>query len=126
MAAPKDTIMLVEDDDEARGLFAEILETEGFNVIGFSNGRDALEHLRKAALPCLMILDVQMPVMNGAELRSAMLQDRRLAKIPAVIVSAFAQPANTANLSLAKVLRKPVDVAALLNVVRQYCRAYKN
>ena len=118
--------MLVEDDDEARGLFAEILETEGFNVIGFANGRDALEHLRNAEPPCLMILDVRMPVMDGAELRSVMLQDRRLAKIPAIVVSAFAQPANTANLSLAKVLRKPVDVAALLSVVRQYCLAHKN
>jgi CheY-like chemotaxis protein len=121
MAARKQTIMLVEDDDEARGLFAEILETEGFNVIAFANGREALEHLRNAEAPCLMILDLRMPVMDGAQLRSVMLQDRRLAKIPAIVVSAFAQAANTADLSLAKVLKKPVDVTALLSVVRRYC-----
>ena len=121
MAARKETIVLVEDDDEARGLFAEILQTEGFNVAAFANGRDALGHLRSAEAPCLMILDLKMPVMDGAELRTVMLQDRRLAKIPAVMVSAFAQPANTANLSLVRVLKKPVDVAALLRVVRQYC-----
>jgi len=114
------TIMLVEDDDEARGLFAEILEREGFGVIAFSNGRDALEHLWNEEAPSLVILDLMMPVMDGIELRSAMLQDRRLAKIPAIAVTAFDQPA-TAKLSLARVFRKPVDISALLGLVRQHC-----
>jgi CheY-like chemotaxis protein len=112
--------LLVEDDDEARGLFAEILEKEGFGVITFSNGRDALEHLWNQEPPSLVILDLRMPVMDGIQLRSVMLQDRRLAKIPAIAVTAFDQPA-TAQLSLAKVFRKPVDLTALLSLVRQHC-----
>jgi CheY-like chemotaxis protein len=112
--------MLIEDDDEARALFAEILEREGFGVITFANGRDALEHLWNEEAPSLVIMDLRMPVMDGIQLRSVMLQDRRLAKIPAVAVTAFDQPA-TASLSLAKVFKKPVDINALLTLVKQHC-----
>jgi CheY-like chemotaxis protein len=61
-----------------------------------------------------------MPVMDGAQFRAAMLRERRLANIPVVVVTAFEPPA-AANLGALRVFRKPVDVDALLNTVRENC-----
>ncbi|HKV53626.1 MAG TPA: hypothetical protein VJN94_03195, partial [Candidatus Binataceae bacterium] len=59
-------------------------------------------------------------VMDGHTFRAAMLQDPRLARIPLVVLTA-AEPSAAANLSALRVFRKPVDVRALLGVIRQHC-----
>ena len=112
--------MVVEDDEQARRLLSQILEFEGFSVVGFANGAEALRYLEKSEPPCLIILDLRMPVMDGSEFRAAMLRDPRLAKIPAVVVTAF-DPSAARELSALRVFKKPVDVEALLGVVRENC-----
>ncbi len=81
-------VLLVEDDDELRSLLSELLELEGFNVASVCNGRQALDHLRAHDHPDLIVLDLMMPVMNGAEFRAEQLLDAELAPIPVVVVSA--------------------------------------
>src|SRR5690348_6657078 len=120
MAGDNNMVVVVEDEEEARTALTCILELEGFAAIGFSNGAEALEYLVKSELPCLIILDIRMPVMDGPQFRSAMLQVPRLAKIPVVVVTAL-DPSAAAGLSPASVFRKPVDVDALLVVIRRHC-----
>jgi CheY-like chemotaxis protein len=115
-----DLLMVVEDEEEARTFLIQILEYEGFKVVGFSNGADALDYLVKSAEPCLIVLDIRMPVMDGPQLRAAMLQDPRLARIPVVVVTAL-DPSAAAGLLPVRVFRKPVNVEALIAVVRQHC-----
>lgn len=115
-----DKVMVVEDEREQRSYLVQLLELEGFQVVAFSNGAEALNYLAHSTPPCLIILDMRMPVMDGAQFRSAMLQDPRLAKIPVVVVTAF-EPSAAANLSVLRVFRKPVDVDALLSTVRENC-----
>jgi CheY-like chemotaxis protein len=115
-----DKVMVVEDEPESRTYLVKILELEGFQVVSFSNGAEALKYLAGSAPPCLIVFDIRMPVMDGAQFRSAMLQDPRLAKIPVVVVTAFDPPA-AANLSALRVFRKPVDVDALLGTIRENC-----
>lgn len=120
MAQDQDVVVVVDDEEEARLFLKEILELEGFEVRAFSNGAEALDYLTQAAQPCLIILDLRMPVLNGPQFRAAMLQDTRLAAVPVVVVTAL-DPATASGLSAVRVLRKPIDVEALVDVVRQHC-----
>jgi CheY-like chemotaxis protein len=120
MAGGEAKIMLVEDDAEARECLGEILELEGFKVVPFANGAEAFDYLTHAPLPRLIIMDMRMPRMDGPQFRAAMLRDPRLARIPVVVVTAY-DPPIAARLSVSKVFRKPIDINALVDVVRQYC-----
>jgi CheY-like chemotaxis protein len=115
-----DTVLVIEDEDQARELLVEILNLEGFKAVGFSNGAEALNYLRNSAPPCLIVLDILMPVMNGRQFRAAMLEQPRLAKIPVIVVTAL-EVAAARDLNAVYVLRKPVDIEVLLNAVRAYC-----
>ncbi len=113
-------ILIIED--EARDSLTEILALEGFDVIGFANGLDALVYVQKSEAPCLIILDLRMPVMDGRQFRAAQRRDPRVAAVPTVVVTAH-DPSEAAGLAASRVLRKPIDLVVLLEVVRQYCRA---
>ena len=112
--------MVVDDEAESRTFLVRLLQLEGFTVVSFANGADALHYLANSTPPCLVIFDIRMPVMDGTQFRSAMLQDPRLAKIPAVVVTAF-EPLATRNLAALRVFRKPLDFDVLLSTVRENC-----
>jgi CheY-like chemotaxis protein len=114
------TILVVEDEDESRQVLMQILELEGFNAVGASNGVEAMDYLHTSDLPCLIILDLLMPVMNGRQFRNALLQVAELAKIPVVVVSALDSSA-VSDLGVVRVFRKPLDIDALVRIVRENC-----
>ncbi len=116
-----DTVLVVEDEDEARRFLVEILNFEGFKAVGFSNGAEALNYLYTAAAPCLIVLDILMPVMDGRQFRAAMLQQPHLAKIPVVVVTALDASTAERDLNAVRILRKPLDINAFLAVVRAHC-----
>jgi CheY-like chemotaxis protein len=120
MAGNEDEVMIVEDEPESRISLARVLQLEGFKVVEFANGGEAFNYLEQSPPPCLVIFDIRMPVMDGAQFRAAMLRDPRLARIPAVVVTAYEPPA-ASNLAALRVFRKPVDVDALLTIVRENC-----
>ena len=114
------TILLVEDNDDVREMMAVALELGGHTVWTAANGRDALARLRQGVRPCLILLDLMMPVMNGWELRAALKADATLADIPVIVVSAVtAEIAN--RLNGAEYVPKPVDIDQLLDIVCEYC-----
>jgi CheY-like chemotaxis protein len=120
MVEDNDIVLVLEDEEEARTFLVRILEFEGFKALGFPNGAEALDYLKKAQEPCLIVLDISMPVMDGLQFRSALLGESRLAKIPVVVVTAL-DPSVATALSAVRVFRKPVDVDAFIRVVRQNC-----
>jgi CheY-like chemotaxis protein len=109
-------LLVVEDDDGARAALGDILDLEGYDVTLSSNGQDALEHLRSEPLPDLIILDLQMPVMNGWQFRSEQTRNARLASVPVVVITAFQSPG---GLEVADIVHKPIDIERLLAVVRR-------
>jgi CheY-like chemotaxis protein len=113
-------ILIADDEEEARTALTQIFELEGFRVAAVSNGAEALDYLAKSEAPRLIVFDLRMPVMDGPQLRAALLQDQRLKKIPVVVITAM-DPSAAAGLSPLRVFRKPVDVDALLTVIRQHC-----
>jgi CheY-like chemotaxis protein len=116
-------LLIVDDNADLLRTLIDVLSDEGYRVLAASNGRDALAALRSARpLPCVILLDLAMPEMNGEEFRSEQLRDPDLARIP--VVGFTADPANRERLGAMKVddiVPKPVSLDHLLSVVERYC-----
>src|SRR5947209_6953516 len=117
------SVMIVEDDEDIRADLIAILRVKGFSVIDAANGNEALGLLRDGERPCVIVLDLMMPVMNGWELRAAMIADAALADIPVVVVSGKGRITadEEQTLAPAAVLVKPFELAELLELVGRYC-----
>lgn len=117
------TVLVVEDDLDIRQALMDILEEHGFGVMGARDGAEALGLLASTSdLPCLILLDLMMPVMDGATFREVQLGDPRLASIPVVVLSAHRDPERHAGtLDAVSILRKPPSVRELVNVLRTHC-----
>jgi CheY-like chemotaxis protein len=124
MTAHKSKVVLViEDDADIRFGLAVILEDEGYRVATAPNGREALKYMREApAPPCLILLDLMMPDMDGWQFRAEQRRDPLLASVPVVIISAAADlRARAAGLGVEAVMQKPIQIGHLLDLVRHYC-----
>jgi CheY-like chemotaxis protein len=114
-------LVLVIDDDEAiRESLCDILIDEGYGAVGASNGREALSLLERNRRPCVILLDLMMPVMDGATFRSAQLRDPTLSDIPVAIITAAGNQA-AASVRAEAVILKPLRVEGVLDVVEKYC-----
>ncbi len=115
-------ILIIDDDAGARDALSSILGDEGFDVICVVGGREALDHLRSAPRPSVILLDLTMPEMDGWEFRSAQKQDPSLCSIPVIVVSAAGPfdgtPIDDINV---EIIRKPVDIEQLLQAIQRYC-----
>jgi CheY-like chemotaxis protein len=115
------TIMLVEDSADIREMMAAALQLAGLRVLTASNGQAALTMLRDRPPPCLILLDLMMPVMDGWELDAALKRDPRLASVPVIVVSALSEDM-ASPVGAMDYLAKPVDIDKLLEVVCEHCR----
>ncbi|HXG54024.1 MAG TPA: response regulator [Vicinamibacterales bacterium] len=114
------TVLVIEDNDDVRDMMAVTLEMEGHEVMATANGRDALELLRGGAVPCVILLDLMMPVMNGWEFNAALNADPKFKDLPVVVISAAG--AEIPPLSrVAAYMSKPIDIDMLLDVVDDLC-----
>jgi CheY-like chemotaxis protein len=119
-------VLVVEDDADLRECLADVLRTElGLEVAEAANGKEALGALGAPPTPCLILLDIMMPVMNGLEFLAAVAGGPpEIDRPPVLILSA-----NTSALpavhypSLVGVLRKPILTEELLAAVERCCKA---
>jgi CheY-like chemotaxis protein len=119
MSGSTSSILLVEDDPDIRDTVSELLELEGYQMVTSPNGREALAQLQRMKRPCLILLDVMMPIMDGYAFMKGMRADGQLADIPVVVTSASHKPPEGA----CAYVPKPIDVDELLAVVKTYCRS---
>jgi two-component system chemotaxis response regulator CheY len=117
VATPR--ILLVEDDPGIRESITDCLAFEGYEVAGAANGEEGLRYLGLAPRPALIILDLIMPVMNGAQFLERLRQDEELASIPVVVMTA-AMAAGSSAVSADGRLAKPFELAELLQVVQRF------
>ncbi len=112
-------VLVVDDDRDLREAVSALLETMGFRVVAAANGREALARIARERVPCLVVLDLEMPIMDGWQFREAMLANRRLARVPVVVTSAHLtqQPRD-----LAARLHKPFDADELGAVIERHYR----
>jgi len=115
------SILIVEDEPEIRESLKEALEWEGYTVGTACNGKEALEKLSIMPKPCLILLDLMMPVMNGFEFAAALKHDVVLTAIPIVVLSAFSGQGED-KIGAKVALKKPVDLDVLFSMVKKYSR----
>lgn len=118
----KKRILVVEDDLYIRESLVELLTDEGYEVMVGRDGQEGLDQLRRGPPPNLILLDLMMPVKDGFQFREEQQQKPELASIPTIIFSADTgvnQPHK--EFEGAFILKKPVDLDALLQVVKEHC-----
>lgn len=116
-------VLVVEDDRDVRESIIEVLEDNAYQTVAASNGQEGLQALRNAPCkPCLILLDLMMPVMDGWGFRAAQKSDQELGSIPVVVLTAHASAQQTAeDMNAAGFLKKPVRLEALLDTVQRHC-----
>lgn len=111
-------VLVVDDDVDSRALLADALEQKGYLVNTAANGASALEHLRKGTRPLAIIVDLHMPVMDGAALCEACRGDPKLRPIPLFLISGDrARGGEIARKSGTGFLPKPVKIDSLLETI---------
>ena len=114
-------VLIVDDHTDAREMLAEFLMHEGYHSIMAANGREALARLQYVQ-PDVIISDIEMPEMDGAELVRLLRERPHLASIPVVILTSARLPEARDRLGdgashVRVFLRKPVKLAQLLQAV---------
>jgi two-component system sensor histidine kinase ChiS len=87
------TVLIIEDEEDAAELFAEMMRVNGFRVLKTSSSAPAID-LINSEKPSLIILDIMMPGISGLDILHHMHHNPDLAKIPVVVVSAKGTPAD--------------------------------
>jgi CheY-like chemotaxis protein len=120
-AVTADHVLVVEDDFDLRSSLLSAVEELGYEAIDAADGRAALKLLEEATvLPKLVVLDLNMPVMDGASFARAVRSDPRLSDLAIVVLSGDAHvERRIQDVRACAVLRKPVDLHAFRRVVRR-------
>ncbi len=113
-------VLIVDDNLEIVDGLTELLKAEGYAVHTANTGEQGLEVLRSASLPDVILLDVDMPVLDGPEMAHRMfLHDAGEEKIPIVLLSARLDlPALASQMGTPYSIAKPFDLPRLLAVMR--------
>ena len=128
MPSPGDTsrdaphVLIVDDDTDILDALAELLAAHAVRVETAPSGFAALETLQRNPLPSLVLLDIRMPGMSGWDVYTWMQRDPTTAGVPVVIISGEGQtPSEARARGVKEVLRKPIDLDAMLRLVERYC-----
>jgi CheY-like chemotaxis protein len=109
-------VLVVDDDEDVRDTLREVIEMIGCSAATARNGAEALDMLA-VSRPCLVILDLLMPVMSGEEMIEAMRKDPSYSLLP-VLISTSAPGQAPRGLP---VLAKPIDIEKLWSWMRRTC-----
>ena len=117
------TVLLVDDNDDLREAFVLLAAAMELDAVAYGNAPDALDALRGGLRPCLILLDLAMPEMDGFAFRREQLKDPELACIPVAVVSGVGTlvESEARSLGLTTFLRKPVDISELRRLFADHC-----
>lgn len=115
------TVLVIDDDQDVRETLCEVIRDQGCSAECAGNGAEALDRLAQAAAkPCVILLDLMMPIMDGYEFRRRQLMDAALRGIPVIVLTA-GQLDDRQRLLCAPVVTKPFDLDRLLGTVEGLC-----
>lgn len=113
------TIMMVDDDADVRHALRPIIEREGYVLIEAENGVAALERLRREPMPHLILLDLEMPIMDGWGFLAERNRDLALRAIPVVVISAHRDVARRLAAARASYVQKPFRPESLVETIQR-------
>jgi two-component system cell cycle response regulator DivK len=120
MSAKK--ILVADDSDPSRELIREVLELSDYEVIEAADGAEALSRIRET-MPDLVLMDIQMPRLNGYDVLRHLREDQRLVRLPVIALTAFAMQGDRERVLEAGFdgyITKPVDIARLRREVERF------
>jgi len=115
------SVLIIDDNRDIRESFQSLLRFEGYAVETAENGREALSRLYGGLRPCIIILDLRMPLMSGLEFRREQLNHPEFAHIPVIVFSAGDELQQMERLHAEACLQKPVPPDQLLALLRKHC-----
>ncbi len=121
MTSTSKTVLIIEDEEDAAELFAEMMRVSGFRVLKTPNSAPSIS-MMIAEKPDVIILDIMMPEISGLDILRQMRRDPELANIPVVVVSAKSMPADIKNgmeAGASTYLTKPVGFLDLKDAVER-------
>ena len=116
-------VLVVEDNAKNMKLVRDLLQATGYSALEATTGEQAVELARSHA-PAVVLMDVQLPGIDGVEALARLRGDERTASIPVLAVTAQAMSGDRERFLEAGFdgyLAKPIDVAELLGAVREHC-----
>ena len=113
----KACVLVVDDQEDIRDTLREVIELAGCEALAAANGVEALQVLEHHR-PCLIVLDLLMPVMGGEEMLDELRKQPDLAEVP-VLISTSAPSLAPAGVP---VLPKPIDIVRLWDWMRRHCQ----
>ncbi|HWI14658.1 MAG TPA: response regulator, partial [Burkholderiales bacterium] len=121
VSAPR-TVMVVDDSLTVRKITSRLLEREGYRVLAAKDGVDALEQVHRS-LPDIMLVDIEMPRMDGFDLTRNLRGDPRTASVPIIVISsrtADKHRTHAFELGVNDFIGKPYQEAELLAHIQKY------
>ena len=112
-------LLVVEDDTDILSTIEELLTLSGYSVSLARSGLEALQCL-DTQRPCVILLDLMMPVMNGRQFLEHRRGDQALAQIPVIVLSAAADQVSNFD-DVSEVFLKPIDIKTLVNTIDRFC-----
>jgi two-component system cell cycle response regulator DivK len=116
-------VLIVEDNEKNMKLVRDVLQASGYSTFEATTGEEAVE-LALSQAPALVLMDVQLPGIDGVEALERMRQNERTASIPVLALTAQAMSGDRDRFLEAGFdgyLAKPVDVGELIETVREHC-----
>src|ERR671931_2059183 len=116
-------VLVVEDNEKNMKLFCDVLQATGYATLEATTGEDAIE-LAQSQEPALVLMDVQLPGIDGVEALERLRRDERTASIPVLALTAQAMSGDRERfleVGFDGYLAKPVDVRELIETVREHC-----
>jgi CheY-like chemotaxis protein len=115
------SVLIVEDEPAIRGLVSLLLEGEGYVVDRASDGQEAFTKVQRQA-PDALIVDLDLPIMNGCDLVRACRADQETSHLPIIAISAVYGDHVARELDVQGFLAKPFSLDTLLNVLQDVLR----
>ena len=113
-------VLVVDDDSAVRRMILLLLSSEGYETETAKDGAEALALMRQRR-PCLVLMDINMPLMDGWEFRKQQLADPALADVPVVCITGIVHPEDVERILGIPCLGKPVDFPSLSLAVEKFC-----
>ena len=114
-------ILVADDNDASRELIREVLEMSGYDVVEAADGRDAVNRARESS-PDLVLVDIQMPRLDGYGVLRELRADPRLSELRVVALTAFAMQGDSdraRDAGFNGYITKPVQIAALRQEIKK-------
>ena len=110
------TILLIEDNEQNRYLLTFLLESHGYQVLAVGDGGKGVE-VARTILPLLILLDINLPMMDGYAVARALRQNQALRSVPIVAVTSYAMPGDrekALEAGCTGYIEKPIDPASFV------------